>query len=137
VGFLTLAPCWSHKFSPAVCSPELGTFASFLTVIGADGTPAVLHQPVPIPAADQLVWDGEHFVALAFDQNQMFFFLSVFDRTGTLVRVAAVGPELATPSYKRLFHAKMVAVAPNDYIMVYSAVDLSATFTTRFSLVPL
>ncbi|HEY3354412.1 MAG TPA: hypothetical protein VGQ83_14265 [Polyangia bacterium] len=138
---LVYGVCFTRWPTPEVCYSQPQWPASFLTVVGPDGEPSLLRQPVPIrPAnqglADQLTWDGEHLVAVR--ATELFLEVYVLDLQGSMVRVALVGPELGLSApRKHLGSARLVAVAPNDYIVGYGVMDSMETWIARFQLIPL
>jgi hypothetical protein len=137
--FLALGPCFTKpSFSPSACS-DMDPYwpGAFLTVIGVDGQPEVLRQSLPIATADQLAWDGENLVAIRAQGDEGTLHLYVISRQGTMVGVSNLGPsELGFGSWKYPSHALVVAVAPNDYIVIYNTAQLD-TYAARFQLVPL
>jgi hypothetical protein len=110
--------------------------SAFLSIVGADGQPSVLRQSVPAPMAEQLIWDGSILVAGYAAYNYQLMHLMGLD--GSLLGVAWVGPELGISIESRILGiSRMVAVAPNDYIMTYTLRDTGELWVARFSLVPL
>ena len=137
--FLAMGACvYRPDYAPTECHdvfPYIG--ATFLTVIGPDGQPQLLRQPVPIPDANQLTWDGENLVAIRHERDEGSICVWVFDVQGTMVRVAClVASDDLLGEQRCASDALLVAVVPNDYIVVYNTAQCS-TFVTRFQLVPL
>lgn len=135
--FLARGPCFRKPdYAPLECQ-AVAPVATFLTVIGSDGQPQLLRHPLPIPDADQLTWDGENLVAVRAQGDQGAIFVYVFDLLGSTLRVARLGEaEYGFGFWKYPAHALLVALAPNDYIIIYNTVQEN-TFATRFQLVPL
>lgn len=75
---------------------------------------------------------------MAGQRVESFLAVYVFDLQGTMLRTARVGQELGfIPGGKALGITRLVAVAPDDYIMLYSRLDNGELWVARFQLVPL
>jgi hypothetical protein len=76
-------------------------------------------------------------VAIRHERDEGSICVWVIDVQGTMVRVAClVASDDLLGEQRCASDALLVAVAPNDYIVVYNTAQCS-TFVTRFQLVPL
>ncbi|HEY3355341.1 MAG TPA: hypothetical protein VGQ83_18980 [Polyangia bacterium] len=113
----------------------------YLTIVDAQGDPLLLRERIATYGI-QVLWDGTQFLLVSYDAQSsvgsaVVLSLDAFDQDGSFTMWGA--KPLLTYSYSphRLEWAQVVAVAPNDYIIVYVLSDTGELYVARVYTTPL
>ena len=133
-----LTPPWADPYYVPCQRNWPNTATLFLALVDGNGQTV---EPAPrcIPSAGyrltNMVWDGAQFAYLT-QAGPRDLEVSTFDEDGNPLAWSA-RPSLISDQGPEILQARLAAVGPNDYIVVYTIQSTGAMWIARFSLVPL